>query len=121
MISENVSSLGDIKKDKYVIEHIIWDIEPKQLMEPHYIKKDDGEELRKEIKGYFFYIETMDEKPALFLMRHAATGYAETVAKADEIPDELLAEAIDENKDRGFFGMYPINKKVEDWLKKELA
>jgi len=121
MIFDDVSSLGDIKKDKYVIEHITWDFEPKQLMEPHIIKKDDGEELRKGIKGYFFYIETMDEKPALFLMRHSAVGYAETVAKVDEIPDELLAEAIDENKDRGYSGMYPINKKVKDWLKKELA
>lgn len=121
MTSDNVLSLGDIKNDKYIIEHIIWGFEPKRLMEPHKIKKDDGEEIRNEIKGYFFYIETIDEKQALFLMRHTAFGYAETAAKVDEIPDELLAEAIDENKDRGYFGMYPINKKVEDWLKKELA
>lgn len=121
MTFDNILSLGDIKNDKYVVERIIWGFEPKRLMEPHKIKKDDGEEIRNEIKGYFFYIETMDEKPALFLMRHTAFGYAETVAKVDEIPDELLAEAIDENKDRGYFGMYPVNKKVEDWLKKELA
>lgn len=48
-------------------------------------------------------------------------GYAETAAMINEIPDELIAEAIVENKDKEYFGMYPINKKVEEWLKKEFG
>ncbi len=51
-----------------------------------------------------------DKKPALFLMCHTAMGYAETVAMINEIPDELIAGAIIENKDKEFFGMSPINK-----------
>ena len=62
-----------------------------------------------------------DKKPALFLMCHTAMGYAETVAMINEIPDELIAGAIIENKDKEFFGMCPINKKVEEWLKRELG
>ena len=54
-------------------------------------------------------------------MGHTEEGCAETVAKIDEIPDELIAESINENKEREFFGMYPINKKIEGWLKKEFG
>ncbi len=43
------------------------------------------------------------------------------VAKIDEIPDDLIAEAIEENKNKEYFGMYPINKKIEIWLKKEIG
>jgi len=42
-------------------------------------------------------------------------------ARIDVIPDELLAEAIQENKSREFCRMYPINEKIEKWLKKELG
>ena len=63
----------------------------------------------------------MGKKPALFLMFHTAAGYAETVAKIDGIPDDLITEAIEENKQKEYFGIYPINKKIEIWLKKEIG
>jgi len=39
----------------------------------------------------------------------------------DEIPQELLLGAIEENKDKAYFKMYPINSRVEAWLKRELG
>ncbi len=54
-------------------------------------------------------------------MCHTSMGYAETMAKIDEIPDYFLAEAIEENKQIEYFGMYPINKRIENWLRKELG
>ncbi|OGW51911.1 MAG: hypothetical protein A2Y81_10710 [Nitrospirae bacterium RBG_13_43_8] len=42
----------------------------------------------------------MGKKPALFLMCHTTAGYAETVAKIDEIPDDLIAEAIEEKTNK---------------------
>jgi len=54
----------------------------------------------------------MGKKPTLFLMCHTAAGYAETVATIDEIPDDPITEAIEENKQKEYFGMYPINKKI---------
>ncbi len=74
-----------------------------------------------DIKGYVFYIDTMDVNPQLFLMRHTAMDYAETLAKINEIPQELLLGAIEENKDKAYFKMYPINSRVEAWLKGELG
>lgn len=117
----NITSLSDLRRAKGVHKHIIWDIEPKQLMEPRCkLSKEDREET-KIIAGYLFYIDKMGKKPALFLMVHTAMGYAETIAKIDEIPDELLLEAIEENKTKEFFGMCPINEKIKEWLKKELG
>lgn len=121
MMFSKILSLDDIKKDSFVIEHIRWDIEPKDLMEPRFSITEEGIKTREPIKGYIFYIDTMGKKPILFLMRHTAAGYAETLAQIDEIPQELLFEAIEENKSKAYFGMYPINKKVEEWLKRELG
>ena len=122
MIFDDIALLNDLKKDKEVLKDIIWDIEPKQLMEPRYSLTEEGKRKEKIIRGYIFYIDKMSgDKPGLFLMCHTTMGYAETVANIDEIPDELIAEAIEENKGKEYFGMYPINKKLEAWLKKELG
>jgi len=122
MIFDDIALLDDLKKDKEVLKDIIWDIEPKQLMEPRYSLTEEGKRKEKIIRGYIFYIDKMSgNKPGLFLMCHTTMGYAETVANIDEIPDELIAEAIEENKGKEYFGMYPINKKLEAWLKKELG
>ena len=122
MIFDDLALLDDLKKDKEVLKDIIWDIEPKQLMEPRYSLTEEGKRKEKIIRGYIFYIDKMSgDKPGLFLMCHTTMGYAETVANIDEIPDELIAEAIEENKGKEYFGMYPINKKLEAWLKKELG
>jgi hypothetical protein len=121
MIFGNITSLAALKRDTWIHKHIIWEIEPKQLMEPRCRITQEGKEERNIISGYLFYIDKMGKKPALFLMCHTAAGYAETVAKIDEIPDDLIAEAIEENKQKEYFGMYPINKKIEKWLKKEIG
>ena len=90
-------------------------------MEPRCKITQEGKEEWKIISGYLFYIDKMGKKPALFLMCHTAAGYAETVAKIDEIPNDLIAEAIEENKNKEYLGMYPISKKIEIWLKKEIG
>jgi hypothetical protein len=121
MIFSKVLSLSDIKKEPFIVDNILWDIEPKDLMEPRTVVTDEGTKKREPIKGYVFYIDTIDKKPALFLMRHTVADYAETLAHVEEIPQDLLMEAIEENKNKAYFGMYPINKKVQEWLKKELG
>jgi hypothetical protein len=122
MMFGSLATLNGLKGNKHVLKHIIWDIEPKQLMEPRLRITEEGKQETKIISGYLFYIDKMaDKKPTLFLMCHTTGGYAETCAMINEIPDELIAGAIAENKDKEFFSMYPINKKVEEWLKKELG
>ncbi len=122
MIFDKPASLADLKEDTHVLSHIIWDMEPKQIMDPMYIKTPEGKTHKRIIRGYIFYIETVaTEKPCLFLLFYNSSGYAETVAKIDEIPTDLLIEAVQENKEKEYFGMYPINNKIVRWLKKELG
>lgn len=113
---DDLVSLKDLKKDPYVAQHIVWGFEPNQLMQPGF-GCDKAGSSKDKITGYLFYIETIDEKPGLFLMRHASHGCAETIAKIEEIPQDLISEAISENAGKGYGGMYPINRKIEDWLK----
>jgi len=121
MMFDEILSLEQIKKEPFIIENILWDLQPKDLMEPRVKVCEGVTQVREPIKGYIFYIDTMDDNPMLFLMRHTAMDFAETLAKIDDVPRELLLEAIEENKDKAYFRMYPINRKVETWLRKELG
>lgn len=119
-MSNELLCLKDIKNDPFFSEHILWDVNPCDLLDPRIIMTDEGLKEKEPLKGYVFYIDTMTEEPMLFLMRHTAAGYAETMAQISEIPQELISEAIEENRGIMRFGMCPISRKVEDWLKKEL-
>lgn len=121
MMFDEMLSLEQIKKEPYIVEHILWDLQPADLMEPRSKLTEEGTKFRGEIKGYVFYIDTMDKRPQLFLMRHTAMDFAETLGKIDEIPQELLLGAIEENKNKAYFKMYPIDSQVEAWLKRELG
>jgi len=118
---EEYLDLNGIKNEPYVIEHILWELEPKDIMESKFKKTEQGVDKRGEIKGYIFYIETMGEEPILFLMRHTAVEFGETIAQINDIPIELLSKSVEETKDRHYFGMYPISNDVKAWLKKELG
>lgn len=120
-MNDEVLKLDAIKSDPFVIQNILWNMEPKDLMEPKFKKTETGIDRREEIKGYIFYIETMGKEPKLFLMRHTAIDFGETVAQIDEVPTEMLIKAVEDNKDKHYFGMYPIGEDVKAWLKKELG
>lgn len=121
MIWEELLTLEDIKKESYYIQHILWDYDPTKIMEP-IILQEGSKIVRKEpTKGYCFYIETSGKKPELFLMMLKSNCFGETIAKIEEIPNELLREAIEENKSKIKFGICPINEKIKIWLKKEFG
>ena len=118
---DDVLTFDEVKKEPYIIEHILWDMEPKTLMEPRCVPVGSSRQPREEIKGYVFYIDTMDKEPALFLMRHTAADFAETIAEVREIPRDMLRAALEENKAKAYFGMYPINGAIRSWLERELG
>jgi len=121
MFWSDVLPLGSLKKNGYIIENIIWDFDPKQLVPPRC--KTAGEEPvpKLNISGFILYVETVGKEPGLFLMAHKASGYAETLARIEGIPDELISGAIEENKAKEYCGMYPMNQKMKEWLMKELG
>lgn len=121
MIWEELLTFEDIKKEPYYIQNILWDVDPTNIMEPVVVQEGSKIICRQPIKGYVFYIETSGKKPELFLMMHKSNCFGETIAKIEEIPQELLNEALNENRGRIKFGMCPINERIKDWLKKELG
>ncbi|MEJ5227332.1 DVU0772 family protein [Thermodesulfovibrio sp.] len=121
MIWEELLTFEDIKKEPYYISNILWDVNPTKVMEPVITKEGDDIVCKKPVKGYVFYIETSGKKPELFLMMHKANCFGETIAKIEHIPEEMLKEALEENKTYIKFGMCPINEKIKNWLKKELG
>lgn len=121
VIDKSMITFEDIRNEPYVVEHIMWDIEPKDLMDPVSSMTAEGVKHTAPLKGYIFYIETAGKAPVLYLMRHTAGNYAETLAQIAELPQDLLLEALEENKSKMYSGMCPINNKIKDWLKKELG
>jgi hypothetical protein len=121
MIFSELITLKELKEDTYFRENMLWDIDPRELMSPRCAKEGDKIVYKKPAKGYVPYIDITSKKPLLFIMRHTAMNFGETIARIDEIPEEMLQEAINENKDKISFGMCPINEKIKNWLKKELG
>jgi hypothetical protein len=121
MFSASNLSLSSLKKNRFILEHILWEFEPKQLMQARCRIAGEGPESATPPSGYILYIETMEKNPGLFLMMQNAAGYAETFGKINGVPDALLAEAIQENRSREYCKMYPINKKLKEWLMRELG
>ncbi|MEN2994119.1 MAG: DVU0772 family protein [Thermodesulfovibrio sp.] len=121
MIFSELLTLKELKEEPFFRENMLWDIEPHKIMSPRCIKEGDRISYREKIKGYIPYIDITGKKPILFIMRHTAMDFGETIARIDEIPEEMLNEAINENRDKICFGMCPINEKIKQWLKKELG
>ncbi len=121
MIFSELITLKEIKEDPFFRENMLWDVEPKEVMSPRCLKEGDKLVYKGPIKGYIPYIDTSGAKPVLFIMRHTQMDYGETIARIDEIPEEMLIEAVNENRDKICFGMCPINEKIKQWLKKELG
>lgn len=121
MIWDELLTFEDIKRESYYIQNILWDFDPAKVMEPVVVQEGSTIVCKEPVKGYVFYIETSGKKPELFLMMHKANCFGETIAKIEEIPQEMLKEAIEEHKGCIKFGMCPINEKIKSWLKKELG
>ncbi len=121
MFSAGTLPLSSLRKNRLIVDHLLWDFEPKQLMQPRCGSTESGSVPADRSAGYILYIETMEKHPGLFLMVQTASGYAETFAKITGVPVDLLAEAIEENRSKEYFKMYPISGKLKEWLKNELG
>ena len=113
--------LGDIKNRPDILSQLKFDVTPQMMMEPRFHSRSEDVQKLKEISGYMFYIETESETPALMLMKIGRSDITTTVARIDEIPSELIQEAIRKPVHPPVYGMYAISGKIREWLKKELG
>jgi hypothetical protein len=118
---DRLMTFDEVKSDPFIAENIRWDLEPRHMMEPKFTSTGPGAQVREERPGYLFYIDSLDKERKLYMMRHTASEFGKTLAQIDEAPRDLIEESIVENRDRVAFGMYPVGKRLEAWLKKELG
>lgn len=117
----DMPGLDDIKKSPDILKRIKWDVTPRMVMEPRFQSKAEDLQKLRDISGYMFYIESQCEPPALMLLKVGRTDITSTIAKVDEIPQELLRKAMENPPEKPAHGMYAITDEIKEWLKKELG
>lgn len=116
-----LQSLKDIKNRPDILRGIRLDVTPAMVMEPRYQSRPEDLRKLEQLVGYMFYIESQCKPPALMLLKVGKTDTATTAGKIDEIPQELLQEAIEKPVQPGVYGMFAITEKIKAWLTKELG
>ncbi|MFA4827838.1 MAG: hypothetical protein WC855_10980 [Thermodesulfovibrionales bacterium] len=116
-----ILGLDDIKKRPDILSEIKFNVTPQVMMEPRFQARPEDLEKLKEITGFMFYIESETEPPGLMLLRIGRSDITTTVGKINEIPFEMVRNAIDKPALPPTHGMYAITDEIRDWLKKELG
>ncbi len=117
----DLPGLNDIKGSPEILNNVKWDVTPRTVMEPRFLSRPEDLQKLRDISGYMFYIESQCDPPALMLMKIGKTDISSTIAKINEIPQELLKKAMENPVEKPSHGMYAINGEIKDWLRKELG
>jgi hypothetical protein len=102
-------------------QEIRWDLTPKTAHISGIVASQ--EELEKKVDarvGYYFFISVWDCQASLMLMKNEKYS-ATVVCEVKEIPNRMLQEAVKEVGMINMSGYYPINTKIEAWLKEKLS
>ena len=116
-----LQGLKEIRKRPDILGGLKFHVTPRMVMEPRFHAKPEALQKLREIAGYMFYIESQCAPPALMLMKVGKTDITNTVGKIDEIPQQLIDQAIENPPEPPSHGMYPITEEIKAWLKKELG
>ena len=107
-------NIAELKKSKYFLENIRWDITPKMFVDPS-CAKESGEAA--DIShGYMFYVDLINDRPAVVVIQ-LKYAFSKTVGYIYEIPEDLLKEAMHCEDSECIVGMYPVTDKLATWLK----
>ena len=114
--------LDDIKKDQYLIDAIDWDMTPEEAVRLYlewgnnwaggnYVirSKDDT--------AHYFVVNTWGKSPVIYLIQRNSED-AKELAQI-EMPEALKKSYIEVNGN--IKGVYAIEGKIKDWLKKTLT
>ncbi len=106
-----------IKSTKAFTDNIRWDVTPKIFIAPH---TGPGTEQIDLTYGYMFYVEMVEEQPALAVMV-LKPMLSKSAGYTHEIPDDMLKECMQCDESESVSGMYPITERLKQWLKKEFG
>lgn len=114
------TSIDELKKQSYFLEHVRWEVTPKVFLSPKVTTEDGSVATIDTSYGYMLYVDLVDEKPAIIIMQLKEL-ISKTVSYIDEAPEDLLREAMHCSENECISGMYPLTERLQDWLKKELG
>ncbi|MEF9437816.1 MAG: hypothetical protein L0922_03380 [Candidatus Mariimomonas ferrooxydans] len=110
-------SFEELRQSKKFIDNIRWDVTPKILLQP---RLPVSGKKAVNIDGNMFYVDIVYNRPTLVIMRNTSS-MSKTVGYVEDVPEDLLKEAMKCSGEECIAGMYPITGKLEEWLKKELG
>ncbi len=113
-------SIEDLKTSTIFLEKLQWEITPKTFMKPKSALSVNEYEKQSENMWYMLYVDLINDKPSLMIMKNRGS-ISQTVGYIDNVPDDLLREAMNCSEGDCTAGMYPLTKKLTDWLKKALG
>ena len=117
----DLQDFSSIKEDQEILRRIRLDVTPHMVMEPRFHSRPEDLKKLGEITGYMFYVEGECEPPALMLMKTGKTDITSTIARVEDIPQEIVSRAVESPVQPAVHGMYSITDEIRDWLKKELG
>ena len=112
--------LPRLKKNRIFMEHVRFDVTPEVIFKPRFVRDSNDRGLIKETQGFMFYIDHMDDILNLMLMK-TYNLTSKTVGYIQDVPRELLLNAVNMEGVKDMVGMYPIDGELESWLKGKLG
>ncbi len=110
-------NIEELKESEKFLQNIRWDITPRKFLEPRLAKSKGIEDKTDE---YMLYVDIVFNKPQVVIMR-LREHMSKTVGYIGGVPEELLKEALNCDKEECKVGMYPLTSRLEEWLKKSLG
>ena len=113
--------LDRLGKMRVFLDNLRWDLTPEIIFKPRFIKPGEKCETAAETQGFMFYIDYMEDiKPALMILKTYELR-SKTIGAVEDVPEELLTNAVKREGVKDITGMYPIDEKLEAWLKKAMG
>lgn len=106
-------TIDELKESQKFLQNIRWDITPKRFLEPGLFEKVKTD-------SYMLYVDIIFDKPHVVIMRMKG-NMSKSVGYIKGVPDDLLNEALECDEKECKAGMYPLTKRLEQWLKNEFG
>ena len=112
--------LEKLRKHRIFIDNITWDVTPELIFKPRFFLKDEDRELIDRTQGFLFYIDYMDDICELMVLKTYQLR-SKTIGEVENVPEQMLLDAVNREGVKDIGGMYPIDEKLESWLKEKLG
>jgi hypothetical protein len=114
-------TIDELKESEKFLKGIQWDLTPKAFMTPaHSEEKIEFSESGDAMLQYMLYVDLLYGKPVVMIMKLRG-GMSLTVGCIEDVPEDLLKEAMNCENEECVSGMYPLTDKLKDWLKRGLG